>query len=231
MSEIVDNGEFWKLIINPDIKHKENIDELKTKGFTARLGEDADGNFLVMDVNYAKSKFTLDNIFKFAEQGASCSRCDTLNKERMKLSKVTLKQAEVSDPVPSTPQNNSLSFNSPYGITSPNELKKPGAFKEILSDTIFNAVFTDPGKFFFAAMMGDSDMMDKVIPKTSEGLDTFMDDLMGFFSGDVEFLRNPEDTKEYFSAMRRPKDEDNDVPTRSLKRTKKTLPFNGTVVY
>lgn len=231
MSEIVDNGEFWKLVINPDIKHKENIDELATKGFTARLGEDAEGKFLVMDVNYAKDKFTLDNIFKFAEQGASCSRCDTLNKERMRVDKVTLNQTEVNQTIPVASQNNPSPYNNPYGITNPNELKKPGAFKEILSDTIFNAVFTDPGKFFFAAMMGDSEMMDKVIPKTPEGLDTFMDDLMGFFSGEVEFIRNPEDTKEYFNAMRRPKDEDNDVPTRSLKRAKKSLPFNGTVVY
>jgi len=231
MSEIIDNGEFWKLVINPDLEPVENIDELATKGFKARLGQDTDGRFLVMDVNYAKSKFTLDNIFKFAEQGSSCSRCDTLNKERMKVEKVSLNRVDsnISGPAPS---RNSPVFNSAYGVTSPEELKKPGALKDVISQTIFNAMFTDPGKFFLASMMGDNEMMDQVLPKTPDDMEKFMDGLMGFFSGEVDFLRNPEDTKEYFNAMRRPRDEDSDIPTRSLKRTKgKSLPFNGTVVY
>lgn len=231
MSEIIDNGEFWKLIIFPDLKPKENVDELATRGFKARLGEDENGEFKIMDIDYLKSKFTLDKIFKFTEQIMSCSRCDALNKERMKINKIGASSISAGPPnnLPATYNNNTIS--SSYGTFNRDDLKRPGAFKDILAETLFNSIFTNPGKFFLATVMGDNEMMDKVLPKTETEMEAFMDDLLGVFAGEVDLRRNPDEIRDYFNAIRKPK-EDEDIPTRSLKRTKgKSLPFNGTLVY
>ncbi len=232
MSEIVDNGRFWKLVINPDLKPVELIDELDSKGFTARLGHDVENDkYLVMDVNYAKDKFTLDNISKFAEQGSTCSRCDTLNKEKMKLDKISLRQVDSESPrvAPQITPSNTV-VTTTFGTTNLSDLKKPGAVKDLLAQTFFNAYFTNPALYFFASMMGDDALLNQVLPKTQEEMDKFMDEMMGFFSGEIDFLRSPEDAKEYFSAIRRPKNEE-DIPVRSMKRVNKGLPFSGTVVY
>jgi len=231
MSEIVDNGEYWKLIIFPDLKPKENVDELATRGFKARLGEDENGEFKIMDIDYLKSKFTLDRIFKFTEQIMSCSRCDALNKERMKINKIGAGPADANvSQSSSAPYNNNV-ISSSYGNFNREELKRPGAFKDILAETLFNSMFTDPGKFFLATMMGDNEMMDKVLPKDEKEMESFMDNLLGFFAGEVDLRRNPDEIRDYFNAIRKPK-EDDDIPTRSLKRAKnKSLPFNGTLVY
>lgn len=228
MATIKDDGDNWHLIIDQNAAFVQDIIE-PAKGYTARLGENKDtGKHVVMDVHYKKDKYTINDVMKFAEKTRNCPKCQALDKDKLNIDSIelpTVTQEKFSDPALTQEnqamQSNKLSLNQVQ--TQPQRTN----LKEAFSNIFFDAYLTNPGKYFLAMMMQDDKLMESALPKTDADLPQFMDEMVDFMSGKIEFVRNPDEIKDYLSILKK---NDDDKGTKSSQRRKKSS-IPATVIY
>jgi len=210
MAEIIPLDTTWDLQINMNANPVETIDKLATEGYKATIGLDpATEKHVVMEVFYDKNKYTLNDVANKLEKLRTCGKCSTLDKEKMGLEKISLgsistgngemiDESGVADPI--TLQN---VHKLPIQSAQPQRVD----IKNLFTDALFDAMFTKTGLYFLGSLTGDTNMMDKVMPKTPEEMENMMDEMVDFLSGETELFRSPDQAKEYLS-MARSRDSD-----------------------
>lgn len=250
MAEILDRGDFWLLIVNRNAKPVEEINE-PSKGYKAVLGFDSElDKHVVMTVEYSKKMFGLDDVYKKVEQLRTCSKCNALDKEKLKLDRVQVDTSPsppvingVADSVPvrsagvspaSSPSPSSPVFQGPDPFQptqpiQPAQAQSTGSkfrVKDMFVDALFDAYFTRPGKYVLGLMTEDEDLLESALPKNMDETSQFMDELVDFMTGEAELVRSPEQAKEFFRALRTPSDE-----PAAAKKSKKKTTSPGIVIY
>jgi len=217
MATIVDGGDAWKLIINTTaskIDPKDGyIDEFGTKGYRAELGVDSSGKHVVMWVEYDKNKNTLDDVAKKVEQLKTCGKCQSLDKQSLNLESIQINGSAINPDVSSSMISGSVKPNT-YPISRfPGErqsgsIKPSRSMKDMFADVIFDAYLTRPGKCLFGVITGDEGLVQSALPTNPDEMGIFMNEVIDFMSGETNFVRSPEEAKEFINALRTPAEDD-----------------------
>jgi len=237
MATIYDRGDNWHLVISPNAKYVQTIDE-PAKGYSAALGQDPEtGKHVVMDVHYSKSKYTIDDVTKFVEKSRTCPKCDALDKEKMRLEGIELRepnpnvrnfragadgedgQGFISEPSPPFQTQQVQQVQQPQHPQSP--------LKDIFANVFFDAYLTTPGKYFLGMMLNDDKILETAMPKDPSGIPAFMEEMVDFLAGKIDFVRSPDEVKEYLSVLKK---DGEDSGTSSTSRSRKKKKQTGTAV-
>lgn len=206
MAEISDAGSFWRLSIyepTRSVKQVETINE-PDKGYKAVIGYDSGKEkHVVMSVEYDKSKYTIDDVYKKVDQLRNCNRCNTLDKEKLNIERVKFSSEPATGESSEDAQFRAVDISPSAELADQGQkLRSKSGIKDWMADAFFQTYFTAPGMYFMGLMTGDDSMVDAAIPKDPEGMMEFMEQLMGFWSGDVDFVRSPEEAKEHLELMK-----------------------------
>lgn len=248
MAEIVDNGSSWKLVLRRDASPLPlndpdypggRIDEWSSKGYKAVLGTDpSTGKHVVIEVDYDKRRSTLNDVAKHVDQLRTCGKCSTLDKRNLTLSKVSVGGGGMGGG--SGGQNTAGEYPGTRGVDISQsrgpgasifgaDLRKPSAVKDMFANIFFDAYFTRAGKYYFGLMMGDDTLIDSALPKSQEEMGSFMNEVLDFMTGEAEFVRSPEEAKEFLGALRSPTPEE--TGSGKVGRKGKRAGSSGTVIY
>ncbi len=216
MARILEERDNWHLVIAPNAHPVKKINEPE-KGYSATLGEDETGKHVVMDVHYNKDSYTLDNVQKFVKRSRDCPQCAALDKERMNLDSIELQEEQ---PV----QQRTSGFRThdmDAGMGMPPQVlhvqaqasKQPvSPLKDIFANVFFDAYLTTPGKYFLGMMLNDDRILESAMPKDQAGIPNFMEEMVDFLAGKIDFVRSPDEVKDYLSILKR---DDDDTTTRT----------------
>lgn len=243
MATIYDKGDNWHLVIAPNASYVQTIDE-PAKGYSATLGQDPDtGKHVVMDVHYNKSRYTIDDVTKFIEKSRSCPTCAALDKERMKLESIEMRepgsdrnvmsfgasgqsgqgQGFLSEPAPQ-PQVQA----APAAVA----VQQPQSpLKDIFANVFFDAYLTTPGKYFLGMMLNDDKILETAMPKDPSGIPQFMEEMVDFLAGKIDFVRSPDEVKDYLSVLKKDDDTKTGTSTARDRRNKKKSAGNAVLIY
>ena len=230
MASVYDRGDRWELVIAPEATPVEEIDE-PDKGYHATLGQLPDGRHVVMNVLYNKDRFSVQDVLEKVDNLRNCSRCQTLDKERLKLDKIEVPSSPAPTPAP---QQQAQGFQTPPPAPTPTPTPSPQNKVRNVKDwfgTVFlDAYLTPAGKYFLGIMLDDDQLLESAIPENPQEIPDFMDNVLDFLSGKTDFVRDAEEVREYFDAMRSNKDS-SDEESRSSRARKKKSSSQGIVIY
>ena len=251
MARIIDEGLTWRLDLHPEaviqydklgnVDSKLMVDE-SVKGYRAVLGlHPVTEKYAIKSVWYDKDRYSIGDVLGLIDNMKSCARCDTLDKERLEnISIETVSQnyntqydhtpkpaglqehTSLVPPVSHSVQrvnNGSPVVGPALPATTPPARRETA--KEMLSNAIFNAYLTKAGQLALGNVFGDEEMVEAAYPKNLTEMSELVEQTT---SG--KFLRNPDEAKEFFSAINAP-DADSTTPTGGT-RVRKT---RGIVIY
>lgn len=236
MARIIDEGSEWKLEIFPEAKPVENINE-PVNGYRALLGfDDVADRHVIMYVWYDKEKYAIGDVLSKIDSMKNCARCDTLDRERLK--NISIEPAVRLEPyydpaLTPVPQNvrgwrGALSPPGRSAVHTPVSNPSTPApdthtdVKSMFADAIFDAYLTPAGKLMWGNVFGDEALVESAYPKNVEEMSRLVEQTTA-----GEFLRNPEDAKEFFAAIHSgdPEDSGKSSGKSSVRKTK------GIVIY
>lgn len=245
MATIVEEGDNWHLVISPNARPVKFINE-PDKGYRATLGEDPKtGNHVVMDVHYNKKNYTLDNVTKFVEKSRlnsnSCPTCSALDKDKMNSLSIELREPNpnvksfkadtedhsagfVSDSMPM-----SMQAQAAQAPAQPQQSQSP--LKDIFANVFFDAYLTTPGKYFLGMMLNDDRILESAMPKSADKIPEFMDEMVDFLAGEIDFVRSPDEVKEYLSVLKKDDDDGGTVSTSRSRKNKKKQTGTSVLIY
>ena len=227
MAQIFDRSENWYLEIFPELPPSEIIDE-PTKGYRAELALDpATNQHVVSNVLYSKKKYTINDVMQKVTELRECERCDTLDKEKLQLESINIPSpaipayGAVVSPSSPSPQATSISNTVSVPATSPLLRKDSTDIKNMFGSIIMDTYLTNPGKYFLGLMLDDETLMQSAYPAQAQDMGQFMGDMISFMSGEMDFMRSPEEAREFLSVMQTKDAEGKPIP---IKAGKKRLP-------
>lgn len=198
LANIYDRGSNWELSIFPNIQTVEILDEPE-KGYRATLGFDEDTQrHVVANVLYSKDKFSIEEVLKKVESLRNCATCDTLDRDKLRLESIDIASPSIQ---PATSYLPTQAQEAPAPPVPLSQSVSPG-IKDMFANLVLDAYLTVPGKYFLGLMLDDQSLMESAYPKGEEDMSTFMGEMIDFMSGDVEFMRSPEDAREFMSVIR-----------------------------
>jgi len=247
MATIIEEDNNWHLVIAPEAKYFKSVDE-PTKGYSANIGTDSEtGESKVMDVHYHKDRFSLENVKALIDKVRSCPLCAAIDKERMKSLAIELRepnpnvksfgagqgqrqyhdQGFISDIAPPVQVQQVQQGQAPV-IQHPQSVSP---LKDIFANVFFDAYLTTPGKYFLGMMLNDDKILETAMPKDAAGIPLFMEEMVDFLAGKIDFVRSPDEVKEYLSVLK--KDDDTKVgsSTSRDRRNKKKSAGNAVLIY
>lgn len=245
MATIYEEQDNWHLVIAPEAKYYKSVDE-PAKGYRANIGTDPEtGDAKVIDVHYNKNQFTLEGVKKLIDKVRECPLCASIDKEKMKSLAV-----ELRDPNPNvksfraednSPSGSAQGFMSEQAPPQPQTRQVQQAqaqqsvspLKDIFANVFFDAYLTTPGKYFLGMMLNDDKILETAMPKSPDGIPQFMEEMVDFLAGKIDFVRSPDEVKEYLSVLK--KDDDTGTKTGSSttrdRRNKKKQAGNAVLIY
>lgn len=248
MATIIEEDNNWHLIISPNARPVKELNEPE-KGYRATVGEDPEtGNHVVMDVHYKKDKFSLDNVTKFVEKtrlnSGSCPTCSALDKEKMKTLAIELREPNpnvknfgaaqaqtqggfVSDAPPPT-HAQQVQQVQPQVQT---QAQPQSPLKDIFATVFFDAYLTTPGKYFLGMMLNDDKILETAMPKSPDKIPEFMEEMVDFLAGKIDFVRSPDEVKDYLSVLKKDDDTKAGVSTSRDRKNKKKQAGNAVLIY
>ena len=243
MATIYDRGDNWHLVISPNAKYVQEINE-PAKGYSATLGEDQEtGKHVVMDVHYNKQKYTLDDVTKFIEKSRNCPKCDALDKEKMTLQGIEMREPNPNVKSFSVGQGQGQGFISdiapPAQVQQVQQAQTPviqhpqsvSPLKDIFANVFFDAYLTTPGKYFLGMMLNDDKILETAMPKSADGIPQFMEEMVDFLAGKIDFVRSPDEVKEYLSVLKKDDDTKTGSSNSRDRRNKKKSAGNAVLIY
>ena len=238
MAQIYDRGANWELSIYPEITEAVEIIDEPEKGYRATLGFDSTTQrHVVSTVVYSKDMYGIQDVLAKVEALRTCERCDTLDKDRLMLESINI-PTKMPTPIevpPITPQgpeqlpasmvHNQIAVDSrqpqPIPSNAPLSRRVGPDIKDMFANLVMDAYLTDPGKYFLGLMLDDPTLSESAYPNDPAKIPQFMGDMIDFMSGKQDFMRSPEEAREFLSVMQTQEDAKR-VPGRP--NVKKRLP-------
>jgi hypothetical protein len=238
LAQIYDRGANWELSIYPEITEAVEIIDEPEKGYRATLGFDpTTQRHVVSTVVYSKDMYGIQDVLAKVEALRTCERCDTLDKDRLTLESINI-PTKMPTPIevpPLTPQgpehlpptmvHNQIAAEphqlQPAPSNVPVSQRVGPNVKDMFGAMILDTYLTDPGKYFLGLMLDDPTLSESAYPADPSKIPQFMGDMIDFMSGKVDFMRSPEEAREFLSVMQTQEDAKR-VPGRP--NVKKRLP-------
>ena len=226
MSKIYSREHNWELSIFPQLPPIETIDEMVEKGYRAELAFNPSTNqHVVSNVLYDKSRYSVEDVMQKVEDLINCERCDTLDKKQLAFESVNVPNPILKAPkhLPPTMIHNQIAASS-QDIQSPVEPlshKVAPQIRDLFGNLVLDTYLTDPGKYFLGLMLDDPTLSESAYPNDPAKIPQFMGDMIDFMSGKQDFMRSPEEAREFLSVMQAQEDAKR-VPGRP--NVKKRLP-------
>ncbi len=235
MAKIIEEGDNWHLVIAPNARPVKKINEPE-KGYSATLGEDETGKHVVMDVHYNKANYTLDNVQRFVKRSRDCPQCAALDKERMNLDSIELQEERPSQDSAAgfRAQDMNIDTGRPPQVmqVQTQEAKKPvSPLKDMFAYVFFDAYLTPPGKYFLGLMLNDDRILESAMPKDSSGIPAFMEEMVDFLAGKTDFVRSPDEIKDYLSVLKKDDDTSTQESTSRNRRKKRGSGAPAVLIY
>jgi len=216
LAQIFDRGDKWELSIFPEITEAAEIIDEPEKGYSATLGYlPATDRHVVANVFYLKSMYSIEDVLAKIDALRNCERCDTLDKERLTLESINIPQqsTQVQTPASVLPQpiqhlppvmaHSQIGVSPTYQQTVPAELplsQRVGPdIKDMFASLVLDTYLTDAGKYFLGLMLNDDELSRSAYPESPEQIPRFMNEMVDFMSGKVDFMRTPEEAREFLS--------------------------------
>lgn len=244
MAQIKDIGDKWALIIDETAPIVDYIDE-PVKGYWAEIAEDPEtGKHFVSKVTYDKSKHELSTLIKNVDALKNCSKCQALDKAKLDLSVVDIPTSSyiedsTTEPTPTptfvSPAMKAItptpSYTQKAEDTTTSSDKAKSKFQNMFANVFFDAYLTNPGKFFIGTLLGDDTLIESAYPQDQEGMTQFMNEMIDFLAGEVDFVRTPEQAKEFMSVMNKKEEDDNTTLTSGRVKSKSKIPQGAMIIY
>ena len=247
MAKIFDRSSSWELSIFPEITEAVEIIDEPEKGYRATLGFDpATQRHVVSSVIYAKNMYTIDDVMAKIEALRTCERCDTLDKDRLRLESINIptkmpqvSEAPLSTPVGPTHLPSSMAHGQiaveahqpqPVPTNAPLSQRVGPDIKDMFANLILDTYLTNPGKYFLGLMLDDPALTESAYPDTPAEMPRFMGDMVDFMSGKMDFMRSPEEAREFMSVAQEQEDARR-APGRARPRKKLQFATDSIIVY
>ena len=228
MAKIFDRGSTWELVIFPEITEAVEIIDEPAKGYRATLGYNPSTDLhVVANVTYDKNMYSIEDVLKKVEALRTCERCETLDRERLKLESIEIPSAPIAVRETYPPIQAPLPVPTEAPLPQSTVPKAPLSqqvtpdIKNMFATVVMDAYLTDPGKYFLGLMLDDQTLMESAYPADKQDMGHFMGDMIDFMSGEMDFMRSPEEAREFLTVMRT-EEEDRKPGVRA--KTKKRLP-------
>ena len=216
MAQIYDRGDEWELSIFPEITEAAEIIDEPKKGYRATLGYlPATDRHVVANVFYLKSMYSIEDVLAKIDALRNCERCDTLDKERLTLESINIPTPtpQVQTPVSVLPQpaqhlppvmaHSQIGVNPTYQQSAPTNIplsqRVAPDIKDMFASLVLDTYLTDAGKYFLGLMLNDDELTRSAYPESPQQIPRFMNEMVDFMSGKVDFMRTPEEAREFLS--------------------------------
>lgn len=195
--ELTETDEGWLFTYFPDIPTAYTKDEWKEHGYRITIGtitQHDSTEFVPKSIEYAKSRFSMEEAINYAKNIKTCPLCKGLNAQIDLLTKIKLKDQMNPDAVK-------------VNVKEPEEKKKKPSsmFKDMFTTVFIDALFTRPGMFLIGSLLDDEGLMSLALPAeiNDEQMREFIAELCDFFAGDIGLIRSPSELRSYSKSLRR----------------------------
>ena len=218
MAQIYDRGSVWELSIFPEIEQAIEIIDEPDKGYRATLGLDpSTQRHVVSSVVYSKEMYSIDDVMAKIKALRDCERCDTLDKDRLQLESInipnqmpqvsdrSLQQPQGLEHLPPTMAHGQITAvpnqPQPVPVNTPLSQQVGPDIKDMFGNLVLDAYLTDAGKYFLGLMLNDQAMIESAYPKDPQEVPNFMGNMIDFMSGKQDFMRSPDEARDFLSVM------------------------------
>jgi hypothetical protein len=206
MMEITETDKYYIVTFFPNAEEVEIDDKTQEKGYKAIIGVQ-DGEHVVMKVMYDKSiypydeedrrdrfgvDYVKDTVKSLAGNIRECPICNRLNAEVATITRVQLQDRvrTPAAPIAQIEQSKSELFNTGNPL------------QDIMTRMMFDTKLNTTGQVATALALEDSSLLERVMPKSIDGVVSLMANLTELSQGKGDIYRSPEEVVAYVKALR-----------------------------
>jgi hypothetical protein len=194
--EIIETGGHYVVTFFPNAEEVE-IDDKPESGYKAIIGKQ-DGEHVVMKVMYDKNRYDINRVIELAQNIKECPICKRLDANVANIERMQLREPDTRAAVPMAPAVPAASISQ-----ARSELFNTGnPLQDIMTRMMFDTKLNTTGQVATALALEDSALLEKVMPKSIDGVVDLMANLTELSQGKGDIYRSPEEVTAYVKALR-----------------------------
>lgn len=194
--EIIETDDYYVVTFFPNAEEVE-IDDKPEKGYKAIIGEQG-GEHVVMKVMYAKSMYGLNKVIELAQNIKECPICQRLDANVANIDRMQLRDPNAGASVQSVLAAPIAQIKQP-----PSELFNTGnPLQDLMTKMMFDTKLNTTGQVATALALEDESLLERVMPKSIDGVVSLMANLTELSQGKGDIYRSPDEVTEYVKALR-----------------------------
>ena len=194
--DITETEDYYVVSFFPNATEVE-IDDKPENGYKAIIGEQ-NGEHVVMKVMYSKDRFDLNQVIELAKNIKDCPICKRLDANIAEVGNIQL-------------MDQYTSRRSPPSLTTiDDQTTQPGMdlfstgnpLQDLMVRMMFDTKLNTTGQVATALALDNSALLEKVMPKTIDGVVSLMANLTELSQGKGDIYRTPAEVTEFVKALR-----------------------------
>jgi hypothetical protein len=196
MMEIIETPDYYVVTFFPNAEEVK-IDDKPESGYKAIIGEQG-GEHVVMKVMYSKAMYDLNKVLELAQNIKECPICQRLDANVANIDRMQLRDPNAGTSVPSVPATSVGQIGQPD-----TELFNTGnPLQDLMTRMMFDTKLNTTGQVATALALEDNALLERVMPKSIDGVVTLMANLTELSQGKGDIYRSPEEVVAYVKALR-----------------------------
>jgi len=198
---ITETDEYYVASFFPNAEEVE-IDDKPEKGYKAIIGEQ-NGEHVVMKVMYSKDMYDLNKAIELAGNIKECPICKRLDANVASIGSIQLKDQYTATHGQTEPQIQSQTTPVRSVNKSDSGLFDTGnPLQDLMARMMFDTKLNQTGQVATALAMEDEALLERVMPKSIDGIVTLMADLTELSQGKGDIYRTPDEVTDFVKALR-----------------------------
>ena len=194
--DIVETTDYYVVSFFPNAVEAE-IDDQPDKGYKAIIGVQG-GEHVVMKVMYSKDRYDLNQVIELAKNIKDCPICKRLNANVADIGNIQLIDQYTDRRSP--PSLTTVADQPPIPTT---ELFNTGnPLQDLMARMMFDTKLNTTGQVATALALDDTALLEKVMPKTIDGVVSLMANLTELSQGKGDIYRTPAEVTDFVKALR-----------------------------
>lgn len=194
--DIVETTDYYVVSFFPNATEVE-IDDKPENGYKAIIGEQ-NGEHVVMKVMYSKDRFDLNQVIELAKNIKDCPICKRLDANVADIGNIRLMDQYT------TQQTQAATITQEAQTTQPGmDLFSTGnPLQDLMVRMMFDTKLNTTGQVATALALDNSALLEKVMPKTIDGVVSLMANLTELSQGKGDIYRTPAEVTDFVKALR-----------------------------